>query len=396
MSPSANTDCYLCGAPNEPEASHCARCNGQILRIPSADPVDVAEDTAPVEELRAELLPEEPEAKTPKRRISRKGNIADQRLSDALGLDKTVEIDDGDDGLVDTVVTSIPRATPAADIPLLGTRAGAVPQSAMRDREAGKLTYVLLALLALVTGWLAYDTVLTEPEGPPSIAFTGTTTTSSTSTTTTEPQRRTWQVGDVNAKYSQVFASITLFNCSNPASPDELAEVFGVALDDHNVLIDGSGFGGSADVAQVASRAGTGTRIAILETSAAGARIATARTAWSRNIGIDELPADPGVDESFFVGFDPVSKAVTIDTTRQDLAVEISVSETGDPVTVYMADAAYSVADLVEIDTRVEDEPAATVPSNPTSCQIAASWSDASTAGTDVGGTATDDFGNGE
>ena len=74
--------CYLCGAQNDPSASFCSRCNGQLLSLGN----EPEPEAAPEPE-----VPEVEEKKGPDnfsrlRQLRRKSTLDDSRLSDALGL----------------------------------------------------------------------------------------------------------------------------------------------------------------------------------------------------------------------------------------------------------------------------------------------------------------------
>ena len=383
MSAPANNDCYLCGSPNEPEASHCERCSGQLLRLPSEEPAPASD---PTEDLRNDdLAPEEEEEeeevdKPRRKRRTRKGNIADQRLSDALGLDQTIVVANDDthnDDLVDTVVTSIPRATPAADIPLIGTRAGAVPQSALNERTTGKATFVLLGLLVAATGWLGYSTLTASSEGPENIAFTATTTTSSSSTTSTEPPKDLWTLSEVNGRYAQVFLRVDLYDCTTPDEPSMVAEnVVGVALDTNHVLIENLPALGSADVAVVKTRTFT-RRTVKLSRMGDGALIGTSRTQTSRNLGIDSLTSPIEGDQTFFVGFDRETNEVATTTRRVAAPVEIGVSETGVPNAIFFGTRTHEIDSLLGVsDIELEIDPEVELRRRPNECETISAWRD--------------------
>lgn len=365
MSSSSDFDCYLCGAQNEPTADHCARCSGQLLRIPSVDGDDVDGESSGAqdgESSEAEGNGAPPEEKKSRRKL-RKGTVQEQRLSDALGLPpELIDIDeDPEDPLVDTVVTSIPRATPSADIPLLGTRAGAVPQAAMKDREFGKATYILLGLMVLATGWLAYSTLIGGGDEPESIAFTGTTTTSSTSTTSTEAPRRIWQPTEIQDVYDSTFVRVDLYECSTGEDQEVTGELVGqtvgVALDTNNILI-----GDHAEAVVVRSRTGA-SRVALVSRTPDGI-VATSLRGNSRNLGLTAA-SNETPDETYFVGFEPETNAVETTTEMQGATAEIEVSNTGDAHTVFLAGTRYDTAPFIELDLSAELIPDAEINSEP-------------------------------
>ncbi len=376
----SSSDCYLCGAHNEPDASYCERCNGQLLSLPSEEPSNAelsTTETLPEEEASNEVV-DKPRRKV---RRTRKGNIQDQRLSDALGLDTSIEIDDEsdeadeDDSLVDTVVTSIPRATPSAEIPLIGTRAGAVSQSSMNDRELGKVAYAFLGALALATVWFGYNTLIREEPEPDSIAFTGTTTTSSTSTSTTEKPRRIWQLNEVDGQYSPVFVRVDLYDCTVELEAAEILEPFtrvvGVSVSTHNVLVDNAETGGQATAAVIRSRTGA-SRVAILQRTADGALIATSPRATSRNLAAGDQLSNTDTDSEFYVGYDLESNVVTTTQTRQSASSQLIVTQTGKAHTILIGESEFDFDSVAEVDTRLEIDPEIEIPATPNVCQSVA------------------------
>ncbi len=361
MSASSNSDCYLCGAQNEPDASFCVRCNGQLLRIPGAEASEpepeASTEPAPLEEFdRDELLTGEP---TKKRRRTRKGNLQDQRLSDALGLTEEVplagddgDLDQDDDGLfAETVVTSIPRATQSSEIPLLGTRAGVVPQAAM-DREAGKKTYILLAVLLLFTGWFGYNTLTREAPRPDSIAFASTSTTTATTTTTTAKPERQWQANEVQGQYASMFVTVLFYSCDAETANELLATSNGVIASTHNVVTVTAP--PNADAAVIRSRTGQ-RRLAMVDKTAAGLTVATATIATARNLAAFGGSDDPA---RFFISYDPETNiASTNDASNAEAVSEILVTSTGKVNSVRIDQRTISSDALLAIDNRYERDP---------------------------------------
>jgi len=375
MAESSSSDCYLCGAQNEPDASYCARCNGQLLRIPVDEESEDHEGNpeSASDEPTADTTTEADGEKPSRRRRTRKGTLQDQRLSDALGLDTDIEpsVEDVDEGsLVDTVVTSIPRATPSASIPLIGTRAGAVPQAAMGDREFGKKTFAFLGVLLLVTGWLGYRTLIKESPEPDSIAFTGTTTTSSTSSTTTIKPRRTWQVSEVETEYGAAFLRVEIYECRTELEKGEtrvpIVETLGVSVNTHNVLVGGSR---SGDVAVMRSRTGAAS-VGLIDVTPDGSLIATTTRATSRNLGLD--PAIELGEAKFFVNYDEETNVVEGTETKQNARAEIATNEFGDAHTVFLEGRSYPVTPLADVDTLVEFDPEIELSKKATYCDTAA------------------------
>ena len=369
MSASSSSDCYLCGARNEPDASYCERCNGQLLRIPvEEEPEETISIDSIVDDISEppEEKIEQPVAK-PRTRV-RKGSLQDQRLSDALGLNETATNIQPD--LVDTVVTSIPRATPSADIPLLGTRAGMVSQSSLSETEFGKRTYVLLALLLIATAWLGYSTLTGKGSTPDSIAFTGTTMPPSSTTTTTEKPERVWKANEVEGRYSFSLVRLDLIRC--PLGEDdepEIVETTGVNLTTNNVIFNTAPMPG-ADLAIIKNRTGA-RRLAIIERSPDGLSIATTTTPTSRNLRIDS--SLEAAESAFFVAYNPTTNVVTTTTERQALPVQIQVGTNGEALAVILDLQTIPVEQLHEINSRVETKPDYEMPKKPTDCEIAQS-----------------------
>ncbi len=367
MSASSSSDCYLCGARNDPDASYCERCNGQLLRIPVEEqPEELLSIDSIVDDI-SEPPGIEIDAPVSKPRPrARKGSLQDQRLSDALGLSEGTTSVDPD--LVDTVVTSIPRATPSADIPLLGTRAGAVPQSSLSSSEFGKRTYVLLGLLLIATAWLGYSTLTGKDSTPDSIAFTGTTAPPSSTTTTTEKPERVWKANEVEGRYSFALVRLDLVRC--PVGEDdepEIVETTGVNLTTNNVVFNALPMP-NADMAIIKNRTGA-RRLAIIERLNDGVSIASTMTPTSRNLGIDPS-VEPGTS-AFFVAYDPTTNVVTTTTERQALPVQIEVGSNGEALAVVLDLQTVSTAELSGIDSRVETKPDYEVPKKPSDCEIA-------------------------
>ena len=367
MSASSSSDCYLCGARNDPDASYCERCNGQLLRIPVEEqPEELLSIDSIVDDI-SEPPGIEIDAPVSKPRPrARKGSLQDQRLSDALGLSEGTTSVDPD--LVDTVVTSIPRATPSADIPLLGTRAGAVPQSSLSSPEFGKRTYVLLGLLLIATTWLGYSTLTGKDSTPDSIAFTGTTAPPSSTTTTTEKPERVWKANEVEGRYSFALVRLDLVRC--PVGEDdepEIVETTGVNLTTNNVVFNALPMP-NADMAIIKNRTGA-RRLAIIERLNDGVSIASTMTPTSRNLGIDPS-VEPGTS-AFFVAYDPTTNVVTTTTERQALPVQIEVGSNGEALAVVLDLQTVSTAELSGIDSRVETKPDYEVPKKPSDCEIA-------------------------
>ena len=375
MTASSDFDCYLCGAQNDATADHCARCNGQLLRIPSDtvdDTVDDATSADLVDEAAAEAPAEAEVERKRNRRKLRKGTVQEQRLSDALGLPPELidAEEDPEDPLIETVVTSIPRATPSADIPLLGTRAGAIPQAALKDSEFGRNTYILLFLLVLATGWLGYSTLTGSSSQPDSIAFTGTTTTSSTSTTTTEAPRNVLPEETILSLFRDAFVRVEIYECVsevvNELEREPILETAGISIDTNNVMV-GSTTNIGSGVAFIRPRlSGTG-RVALLTRTPDGT-IATSLRGTSNHLRLNEDVLDTP-EQTHFVTFDLASRQAAISATAQGTIAEIEASDTGDAQTLTFNGRGYPTTPFIDFDRRVERIPETDIPPNAQPCQ---------------------------
>ena len=104
-------ECYLCGAKNDPAASFCSRCSGQLLKLgsdPEPQPEVVAEPELPVVEKKKS------EKTSRLSQLRRKSTLDDSRLSDALGLGGEAPTP----GIPEAQVTAVPKAKTATDIPI--------------------------------------------------------------------------------------------------------------------------------------------------------------------------------------------------------------------------------------------------------------------------------------
>ncbi len=356
MSAPASTDCYLCGARNDYEADFCVRCDGQLLKIP-VEPVDLA--TSEATEFIDDAIPdvEEDVIQKPKRRRARSGSVEDQRLSDALGL--TEDEDDVDPEFIDTVVTSIPRATQSASIPLIGTRTGVVSQASMHTKEFGVRTYVLLGLLLIATAWLGWSTLSDSgavSPTPDNLAFTNSTLPMAT-TTTTEVARRQWSEAEVSGKYAPAFARVQLYDC--PAEtpegqlinvqPDDDLWTSGIAIDEHNVLINSADLR-TANVAIVRGRNGA-QHLAILSPGKSGTRVATTVSTMVRNLDLDETSEG---SPTYYLTYDRETNVVESLPQPADMPIEATVSDVGDLLEVRIGATRYNSDELRQLNSVVE------------------------------------------
>ncbi|MFT7475425.1 MAG: hypothetical protein ACI81L_002364 [Verrucomicrobiales bacterium] len=362
MPASPTSDCYLCGARNDPEAGFCVRCDGQLLKLPT-DNVDLADE--PLGHVFKGLPQSDKAVEARPKKRARKVSFEDQRPSDALGLEDDYN-EMLDPKFVDTVVTSIPRATLSADIPLLGTRAGAVPQSAMNAGELGRRTYVLLALLLLATGAFGWSTLASsEEETPDNLAFTEATVPITTAiTTSTKRAPRQWTKNEVDGAYGPTFVRIELLECAATSSaPVAEATGVGIAVDTHNAVIDPTPLR-NVNAAVIRSRTG-GRRLATVERNADGLHVATALIATSRNLDVELVEGDA----THFVGYDPDTNAVSTNAAAQDVPAEIRITPTGDVHSIRLGSRVTNASHLANITGRVQNNPEVSLPDNPSLCQ---------------------------
>jgi len=347
------SDCYLCGARNDAQEKFCVRCNGQLLRLAPEPEHDIDE----LVDAAIEDLPDEPEPPKTKATKWRKGSVEDERLSAALGLQSETEIDED---LIDTVVTSIPRAVPATEMPIIGTRT--LPPTQAKLHSTDKPPYrifVLLALLVLATGYLGYITLKpTPPAGPDELAFTAQSTSTTASTTSTTIPQREWTVDEVDGRFASAFVGVELFECrqvTNDAGEIDVEQVAtgfgsGVAIDDYNVLLDASNVPG-ANIGRVLSRSGA-PRIAVVNTDpGSGAKIATSIQRSTRNLRLEDTTQG---EPSFYLHFDPETAAVQTSTEALEGVDQIVVTNLGDAVSIRVGGRTFDHAELRSIDARVE------------------------------------------
>jgi len=362
MSAPTSTDCYLCGARNDYEADYCVRCDGQLLKLP-AEAVDLT-TTDPTEFI-DDVIPdvEEDVVQRTKRRRVRSGSLEDQRLSDALGLMANDETEDGDvdPDFIDTIVTSVPRATQSANIPLIGTRTGVVPQASMHAKEFGVRTYILLALLLLATAWLGWVTLSSEDSGsapsPENLAFTDSTIPRVVPTTTTEVARRQWSAAETIGHYGPAFTRVHLFACPLETPEGGLAKIqpdddlwtSGVAVNDYNVVLGSTSLRG-ANVAIVRSRNGT-ERLAKITPGKPGSRIATTSSPISRDLDLEQLSEGT---PTFFLTYDHESNVIDGHAAPTTAPLEITVSDVGDLLGVRVGPIRFDNDQLLGINSRIE------------------------------------------
>jgi hypothetical protein len=350
MSASSSNDCYLCGARNDPEADFCVRCDGQLLKLPTEN-LDIA-DTDPAD-LIIDEVSEDP-IESPRKRRNRSGSVEDQRLSDALGMNEA----DIDPELIDPVVTSIPRATQSASIPLIGTRTGMIPQSSMHAKDLGARTYILLGLLLLATAWLGWVTLSESgvDTRPDTLAFTNSTLPVQ-ATTTTEASRRKWTEAEAVGRYGPAFTRVLLYDC--PSTTPEGATVrieaiddrwtAGIAIDEHNVILNESDLR-SANVAVIRSRNGV-RRLAIVAPGPERLRVATTDATISRHLALTETSMG---DPEFHLVYDLETSVVEglFDPSNEPL--ELTITDLGEVDSVRIDRATLDLPMLRAIDHEVE------------------------------------------
>lgn len=329
-------NCYLCGAPNEPDASHCVRCSGQLLRLPSPEPDPPSKPAlAPgtdlgLDELRGEL-DEAPESKKSRpaqqRRLRRKGSIEDDRLSDALGLHGDSDSSEAD--ITEAANPVIPRAKPLSEMPILGSQPVA-PSKHKGNEEPGKRILVLLGLLFLATAWLGYTTLQTPPAPPESVALADADL-SPDPPTNTEPPIRAWTQTEIDSRYEDTFVYVELATCSRPDPTTGDSEILnsveshGVAINDAIVVADLNPLP-SATAAQVTTRLGQ-RRFAIVGASDNGERVVLSPTP-TRDQLLGEAPDGASL---FQLTFDPATNTVTT-------AELLATSDLGDQATIVATD----------------------------------------------------------
>ena len=368
MAASSSNDCYLCGARNDPDSDFCVRCDGQLLKLPT-ESLDIA-DTDPADLMIDEVSAVEIEA--PRKRRNRSGSLADQRLSDALGTDDA----DIDPEFIDPVVTSIPRATQSARIPVIGTRTGMIPQSAMHVKDFGVRSYVLLGLLLLATAWLGWVTL---GEGgvdntPDNLAFTNSTLPVQVTTPTDAPRRK-WTEAEAVGRYGPAFTRVLLYDC--PATTPDGAIVkteptddlwtAGIAINEHNVILNESDLR-SANVAVIRSRNGV-RRLAVIRPGPQRLRIATTDATISRHLGLTETSS--GAPE-FHLIYDLDTSAVEVLSDPSDEPLGVTITDLGGVDSVRIDRTTLDASILRAIDHEVKVVENEDDPKPETICDLAA------------------------
>jgi len=353
---SSSTDCYLCGASNEWDAEFCIRCSGQLLRLPGDGPsADIPEEEATTEVEAPEVEAEGEDSGRRRVGFRRKGSVQDERLSDALGLSDNSDVTDPD--FFEAVVTEIPRATPSADIPLIGTRPSAITHSSAAGSPSRRV-YVLLGLLLLSTVWLGWTTLSGSGSAPDNLAFEIPATTTTT-TTNTEAPRREWTESEIAGRFSDVFVRAELFECgaidleARVPTSEVLNDALGsgIAIDGFNSLIDTTALP-NANAALLVSRSGS-TRIALLQPSDYGT-LATSPAPARRDLELDESVEG---EARFTVGYSPDTNEVeTIESASASSAAahSVAVNAFGEATAIQITGPEIPVADLTELGDSIE------------------------------------------
>ena len=357
-------DCYLCGASNPPDADVCERCDGQLLKIGldaefDEDP-EVVGDPVLVDGDSDETEPADDEQNRPKkRRQPRLKSLEDSRLEDALGLAGAEDEDDEDD----YEPLLIPKAGPAVNIPMIGTRQPVGTVSGIASEKSGRLVYVLLGMLVVAVAWMAYSTLVAGDDGgfPDNLALTNTTVPVET-TSTTEPRPRPWSSAEVGGRFGSTFARITLIDC-----PDDVVEgqgwipvdewtVYGVTVNEHSVIAPGSALG-TADVATIRSRFGNRAYARISQLPN-GILVVTTDLTLNRSLGLVDTPIGEPV---YYVSYEDEFATTTVTTERSDIPIEITVTDQGEAIAVRLESRVADLDmlhDVAELRTEVQENPA--------------------------------------
>lgn len=354
--------CYLCGAQNDPSASFCSRCNGQLLSLGN----EPEPEAAPEPE-----VPEVEEKKGPDnfsrlRQLRRKSTLDDSRLSDALGLQ-----DEGlNDGLPEAKVSAIPKAKASTDIPIIGTLPGSSSRS-LRTEAPERRVYVLFGLLVLATAWLAWITIgPSSSSQPENLAFASTTSTTFPTTTTTEAPIREWTEVEVESQFGDAMVIVQLVSCAGGTITR--AQTSGINIDEHTTLID-IGPLPNARAARIFTPLGSH-RQAVITTKSSGATVAVSPVRGNDHLRLIEQPAG---DSRFELNFDPIVNQLEIETVAPGAqlsgpATQVLVTNQGETIEARIADRTFDLQDIQgSLDTVVRVEGASV------STTDACTWPDA-------------------
>ncbi len=353
----SNHECYLCGAQNDPSASFCSRCNGQLLSL--------GNEPEPVEAVAPE--PEVPEVKEKKgndkssrlRQLRRKSTLDDSRLSDALGI----QSDDVGDGFPESKVSAVPKAKTASDIPIIGTLPGASSRE-LREDAPGRRVFVLLGLLMLATAWLGWTTLASSSPQPQEQASETTTSTTFPTTTTTEAPIREWNQSEVDSQFGDAMVIVQLISCVG--EEPTIVETSGINIDSNTTLIDSSPLP-SARSARIFTPLGSN-RPAVIATRSTGATIAVSPVRGNDHLRLGDQPAG---DTRFALDFDPAVNQVSIQNVAPSSQLagpgtQLLVTNQGEAVEARIANRTFDFDDLVgSVDTVVGVEGTEASPNNP-------------------------------
>lgn len=350
-------ECYLCGAKNDPAASFCSRCSGQLLKLgsdPEPQPEVVAEPELPVVEKKKS------EKTSRLSQLRRKSTLDDSRLSDALGLGGEAPTP----GIPEAQVTAVPKAKTATDIPIIGTMPGS--SRGLRKEDPSRRVFVLLGLLVLAVGWLAWTTFgsASAPE-PDNLAFEETTTTTLLpTTTTTEAPIREWSQGDVDALFGDTMVIVQLIACVG--EEPTTVQTSGINIDTNTTLIDTAPLP-SARSARIFTPLGA-SREAIITTKSNGATVAVSPRRGSDSL---RLGGEPVGENRFLLEFDQATNELTIDTVTSGEQLsgngtQLLVSNQGEAVEARIAGRTFDHEQLADsVDTLVSVEGAEVSPDDP-------------------------------
>lgn len=298
-------ECYLCGAQNEPTASFCSRCNGQLLSLGN-EPAPAAAAPEPEPEI-SEVAATKGDEKTGRfSQLRRKSTLDDSRLSDALGLNN-----DSVAEATNTQVTAVPKAKGASDIPLIGTRPGLSTSRSLRDEDPGRRVLVLLGALLLATAWLGWTTLRSNGPVQPSVASaTPTTTTTTSSTTPTTAPVIEWNESEAQGQFGDTLVLVQLISC---VGEGVTAETSGINIDEHTTLIDTAPLP-TARSARIFTRTGA-SRVAVITTKSTGATVAVSPT---RTTDHADISTNPIGEPRFQLEFDQAENRVSITRISSD------------------------------------------------------------------------------
>ena len=198
------------------------------------------------------------------------------------------------------------------------------------------MAYVLLALLVVAVGWLAWSTLGASPTDgsqPDNLAFTNTTVPPTTSTTTTEPPRP-WTIDEVDGRYGGVFVRVFLYDCPSEDEGQGAVELderltHGVVVDPHNVVFPASTIG-TADIATIRGRLGS-TTIARINQLDGDAAAATTIARMNKNLHLENEVV--GAD-TYYVHYNFGTNVSTVGSIESTSDLELTVTDQGEATAV--------------------------------------------------------------